>query len=730
MAAKANRVALVFVRAAAAAFLALLCLPVTSAALIVATTAADVCPAAADPCVISEIVDMQPGALLDFGTRAVEVSGAGKLSVTSGSATLRCGQLTLGGQGASAVSQGFASASLALQAYRRCSGDSSIRCLEDIACSLGSCTKVCSNDPSRSCLINTHCTSPGTCSGPRACSRDTAFSCSVNADCGLGSCSSGSGELSIAAPIIGRAESPATIELTAAGNIVVAAAIDAGGNTPDSDGGDITLDSGAASVTVAAKVSADSGGQGFGGTVTLGALLDVIVDAEINANGGDGDGGFVEIDAGRDVIVNKRVSANAIVGEGYGGSIDVYSGRDLVVRGSSGNRTIFGLDGSKAGGFGGDGGELLFAVDGNIDFGEFATVSSNGKLDGFGGAVSFEAGGDLILAGDIDARGLGIEGAGGDVSFLAGGAATLAPTSLIRVSGGSSDAGTFDLVSAGDLQVAGSIDATARKGGSGGDVSLESGSTATVSGQLNSNGDLTTLELKACRIVLQASALFMNAAVDGENRLTARESMSLEAGSQLRSDVATGDNLLIYRDQAKPPLRAGVEVPPATLLLSETLQGCPVCGNAEVDQGETCDDGNTVPGDGCSADCQVETASTTTTTSTTTTLPLATTTTMPGGGIICGDWDGNGTVLATDALAILQAAVSSAPCDPRRCDVDSNGKIFASDALAVLQFAVGQLSQLNCPQAAAAAAWVSIATTVSSTTSSSTTSVTLEPKGR
>ena len=39
------------------------------------------------------------------------------------------------------------------------------------------------------------------------------------------------------------------------------------------------------------------------------------------------------------------------------------------------------------------------------------------------------------------------------------------------------------------------------------------------------------------------------------------------------------------------------------------IPGCsePVCGNGVVEAGETCDDGNTVNGDGCSATCQVET---------------------------------------------------------------------------------------------------------------------------
>src|SRR5450432_2521609 len=36
------------------------------------------------------------------------------------------------------------------------------------------------------------------------------------------------------------------------------------------------------------------------------------------------------------------------------------------------------------------------------------------------------------------------------------------------------------------------------------------------------------------------------------------------------------------------------------------------CGNGQVDPGETCDDGNTLAGDGCSASCQKEPSTSTT----------------------------------------------------------------------------------------------------------------------
>ena len=68
-----------------------------------------------------------------------------------------------------------------------------------------------------------------------------------------------------------------------------------------------------------------------------------------------------------------------------------------------------------------------------------------------------------------------------------------------------------------------------------------------------------------------------------------------------------------------------------------------------------------------------------------------------GGGSVCGDADGNGTVSATDALRVLNAAVGSpVSCPLSRCDVDGSGTILSSDALKVLRKAVGQPVVLSC----------------------------------
>jgi cysteine-rich repeat protein len=44
----------------------------------------------------------------------------------------------------------------------------------------------------------------------------------------------------------------------------------------------------------------------------------------------------------------------------------------------------------------------------------------------------------------------------------------------------------------------------------------------------------------------------------------------------------------------------------ALLIASPQAHACGCCGNGVLDEGEQCDDGNRVNGDGCSAECEVE----------------------------------------------------------------------------------------------------------------------------
>ncbi|HYC57790.1 MAG TPA: hypothetical protein VEL28_22885 [Candidatus Binatia bacterium] len=79
----------------------------------------------------------------------------------------------------------------------------------------------------------------------------------------------------------------------------------------------------------------------------------------------------------------------------------------------------------------------------------------------------------------------------------------------------------------------------------------------------------------------------------------------------------------------------------------------------------------------------------------------------------CGDFSGEGTISASDALGTLRSAVGSASCLPCVCDVDSSGTFTASDALRVLRNAVGQPVDLNCSPDGNPVSWTGAADNVS-----------------
>jgi hypothetical protein len=100
---------------------------------------------------------------------------------------------------------------------------------------------------------------------------------------------------------------------------------------------------------------------------------------------------------------------------------------------------------------------------------------------------------------------------------------------------------------------------------------------------------------------------------------------------------------------------------------------------------------------GNNVDCDQEIClptTTTTTTSSTTTSSSTTTTTL---GPSCGDINGDGRIVASDALYVLSAAVDIVVCDDCLCDIDGGGMTSATDALLTLAAAVGVEVNLDCP---------------------------------
>lgn len=78
-------------------------------------TANDVCSPTANPCTITGTKDVDAGCVLDFGARAVVVSGTLQSTAPGGSFTVRAGTLTLSGGRIRAIgTSGFAGGNLTL----------------------------------------------------------------------------------------------------------------------------------------------------------------------------------------------------------------------------------------------------------------------------------------------------------------------------------------------------------------------------------------------------------------------------------------------------------------------------------------------------------------------------------------------------------------------------------------------------------------------------------------
>jgi cysteine-rich repeat protein len=78
----------------------------------------------------------------------------------------------------------------------------------------------------------------------------------------------------------------------------------------------------------------------------------------------------------------------------------------------------------------------------------------------------------------------------------------------------------------------------------------------------------------------------------------------------LSAQAATGKIKLKFQLKSDPGLELGGWTIDDVCIVAVGGPGPATCGNGAVDTGETCDDANTVDGDGCSAACQIETGGT------------------------------------------------------------------------------------------------------------------------
>jgi cysteine-rich repeat protein len=557
-----------------------------------AASADDICAPAVDPCIITSIWDVT--GTLDFGSRSVSITGGGRLR---GAVNLLAGKIDVSVGDGGDTTIGGTGNSIQLLARRSCSGDT---------------TKLC--------VTHAHCTGFGTCSAGNT--------GSITVDGTVSSAGPGQADVAIGAvgdiTLLRRVSSNATGIGSAAGSVFI-----------ESFQGSVLIDgqltaSGAPGSTYDGDVSTP-------GDIELRAALDVTLSSEARAWGPDY-GGNVDVTAGRDVILNGDiVSAGGAYMYASGGYVYLDAGRDLRMIDAPGGEPIqeistdgggsfyfygYGSEGGWASGYGGY--QYLWA-DGDIEIGPNANLHSRGGPAASGGRIEFFADGEVSIQGSVYAQGTppahgADSGAAGGWIYVRGEQGfNLGVGGQLNVASPIGNGG-ITIQSGGPSRIDGTVDV--RGTGTGeyiyagpGYLDIGGNTDLTIGGKLRGGGNYygdDDWHIDVCRLHLTATALldtsFNNTNPNSRGlEISIGESMRADAKSRIETDPGGGTQTTIrYRDPKKPPLLAGIITPAPLLVTAPSIDGCPVCGNLEIDEGESCDDGNTVSGDGCRGDCQDE----------------------------------------------------------------------------------------------------------------------------
>jgi cysteine-rich repeat protein len=517
-----------------------------------ATTATDLCAAAANPCVWSGNIIVTAGSTLDFGARDLVITGSGIIRVNGGDTlTIKARRVTL---------------------------------------QPGTLGRIRANTSTSAPIINIEVTQDiimqrsGTNRG-RIDIKSSAAGGTLRLVAG--------GNVDMSGEILAQGTTvPADggfVSITAVGSVTLNGNIDVSGGA-DAVGGDVVIEAGenlvANSTLATPEPLIDARGGLEGGSLDLlaGPLLDLGSRLIVNGTGAGSDGGFVTLEAQGNVRLRKQLAADgsgSVDFGGFGGDVSIVAGATMTIDG----------DVSVSGGApDGEGGTLdCFA---GVDYVQNGRLLAQGPGDfAFGGTVLLSAGRTATLNGISDAHG-GSVGGGGYFSVQTGKEVKIQSEINANGDGGYILLSTLVTTPSGTA-VAGPI---------------------TVSGNIHSNGTLGGLggvnNLQGCDItVTPAGILQTTGDSDAENLLLASGKITVRGKMDA---LPNGKNRMEYRESAKAPDTAGATInPAATSTLSAGLPPCEapaaaVCGNNDIEVGEACDGGNTTPCDGCSATCQLE----------------------------------------------------------------------------------------------------------------------------
>jgi cysteine-rich repeat protein len=408
-----------------------------------------------------------------------------------------------------------------------------------------------------------------------------------------------------------------SVTLNAGGNVNMGGEILAPGTAVEADGGTVMI-SAVGNVTLNGNIDVSAGGDGVGGLLTVDAGGTLVAGTQppeplLDGRGGL-EGGEVDLTAGPLLDVGAKINLNATGPGSDGGFVTFTAAGDVNVR------SEVSLDGSGSVDFGGTGGDVSFDAGGTITL-NGAFSFAGGFPDGDGGTLDAAAGLDFVQSAIISADSAGTQSFGGTIFIDARRTITLA--ALFDVHGGDEGGGGFFEAHAGEgISALGEENAN----GDGGYILLSTlHTTATdqfvsggviVGGLLHANAAAAGLggaiNLLACDVTVNASGTLATAGgTDAENLIQGSGAITVR-GKMTAPASPAGMNLIQFRDPTMVPSLAGAVVTPAAVVTQDgTLAPCgtlplAVCGNHVLEVGEACDDGNTTPCDGCSADCRVE----------------------------------------------------------------------------------------------------------------------------
>ncbi len=551
-------------------------------------TADELCDPGTNPCVVSRPLEVSSDHPLDLGLRVVRIEGEGHLS---GTLDLSCGGFETDVAGrrwmdaTPSIDGDYIRPLVKVVARRSCSGNSETSCMTDADCE----------------------------------------------DLELGSCTAGDGGIRLAGDFNGIRPH---VELTASSDVQLNGRLRAAGLRPVADGGTVRIESTAGSIDVSGVINVNAGFEaeyyvrGEAGYIALVADGNIHIANRIRGVGGDGS---INLYAGGDIDLNA-----SILGQGAsesfnrGCEIEMKAGGDIRIAAVPDHRppliNVRGGTSTLDGGVSGEGGgPATLTADGDIVIAGGVVINADsgrslGDTDDFalGGYWSVHAGDDLVFGAVMSARGRGKYGYGAHIELTAVDSVSMEPTSSLILGAQEDIELTIESKTRGPIALDGFVSVAAsiveEEGsvyGYGGALEVTGGD-VTVNGTIENGGDDRggIMSFEVCRLHLTPTAridgsLGMQDGDLGGRFFDISESMVADAGSVIAGKPESRFEIF-YRDAAKPPVLNGIADPAPLLFLSPALYGCPVCGNGEIDQGETCDDGNTAAGDGCDPSCLLE----------------------------------------------------------------------------------------------------------------------------